>query len=293
MTGALRASNPGMSMLRALFTALLLAPALPAGAAELTADERLAAALGPAAPAARVEPVVHRLGGYRAPTGPTRDQTSPVGLEIQVGGMSREVYEYQPDGSRFEFDVSSERALVKLTLRPASFFELYGLGGGADLDSGFDEANFSTGFDLAYGGGARVTLYRQQPHDTAFFLEGRYLRHETEGTGEFDPDPDAAGDELRFDEEVRWEEWEGRAGISWRFYLTRPYVGIRYSGAEAKDIIGPEGGPNERRTMRATKHVGGFVGLDIYFDPSRRLGVTAEVSFPDTVTGHFGLRYWF
>jgi hypothetical protein len=207
--------------------------------------------------------------------------------------MSREMAEFQPDGTRFEFDVSSERALVKLTLRPVPAFQVFGLVGGADLDSGFDEANFSTDFDLAYGGGARVTLYRQRDYDTTFFLEGRYLRHETEGTGEFDPDPTVPGDEVRFDEKVRWEEWEGRAGVSWRFYYTRPFLGVRYSGAEADDIIGPEGGPNDRRRMRATRNIGGLLGIDFYFDPDRRLGFTAEISFPDQVAGHFGLRYWF
>jgi hypothetical protein len=232
--------------------------------------------------------------GYPRATGPTRDQTSPFGLEVQVGAMSREVYEFQPTGERFEFDVESTRILLKATLRPVSFFELYGLFGGADLDSPFDEAGFDTGLDLAYGGGARITFFRDRSlQDLTLFGEGRYLRHESEGTGEFDPDPNVDGDETRFDEAVRWEEWEGRFGVSWRFYTTRPYLGLRYSGAEAHDIVGPEEGPNDRRAMRATENIGGFVGIDIYFDPSRRVGLGIEATFPDYTSVTAGLKFWF
>jgi hypothetical protein len=283
---------------------------LAAEAAAAAPDDRLAEALlrpaeaatasvGPAVPAAQYPYYGRpRRSGYRAPTGPTRDQTSPLGLEAQVGGMSREVTEWQPDGTRAKFDVDSTRILLKATVRPVRAVELFGLVGAADLDSDFDEANFDTGLDLAYGGGARLTFYRDPEwYDTAVFLEGRYLQHETDGTGEFEePDPaNPTGPPIvtRFDEFIRWQEWEGRLGVSWRFYTLRPYLGIRYSSAEADDVVGPRDGPNERRTMRADDFVGGFLGVDIYFNPSRRVGLTAEVTFPDQVSGHVGLRFWF
>jgi hypothetical protein len=230
--------------------------------------------------------------GYQPPTGPTRDQTSPFGLEVQVGAMTREVRE-RVAGEEFRFDVDSTRVLVKATLRPATFFEVYGLAGGADLSSGFEDADFDGDFDFAYGGGARLTFFRDPNwFDTAVFVEGRYLQFESEASGVPFTDPITLS-EVRVDEKFRWREWEGRFGVSWRFYLSRPYVGIRYSDAEADDIIDPGGPDDTRLRLRATRHVGGFVGIDLYFDPSRRVGLTAEITFPDQVSGFAGLRVWF
>ncbi|HWP34397.1 MAG TPA: hypothetical protein VNM66_02270 [Thermodesulfobacteriota bacterium] len=238
-----------------------------------------------------------RADRYGQPAGPTRDQTSPAGLEVQVSGLSRRVIERLPTGERFRFDVDSSRILLKATVRPARPLELYGLAGGADLDSDFEDADFDGDLGAAFGGGLRLTLFRDPEwYDTALFLEGRYLQFESEASGvPFAVDNPATPEiELTFrDERFRWREWEARFGVSWRFYLSRPYLGIRYSDVEADDIIDP-GGPDDRRlTMRATRNIGGFVGLDLYFDPSRRVGLTAELSFPDYVSALVGLRIWF
>jgi hypothetical protein len=213
--------------------------------------------------------------------------------------MTREVRErgVTVTGGDFRFDVDSTRVLVKATLRPAPFFEVYGLAGGADLNSGFEDADFDGDFDFAWGGGARLTFFRDPNwFDTAVFVEGRYLQFESEASGVpfEDDDPLTPEVELVFvAEKFRWREWEGRFGVSWRFYLSRPYLGIRYSDAEADDIVDP-GGPLDRRLrLRATRHVGGFVGIDLYFDPSRRIGLTTEITFPDQVSGFAGLRVWF
>lgn len=228
----------------------------------------------------------------RSPAGPTTDQTSPFGLEVQIGGASRDMEQFI-NGQRFEFDVNSIRLLGKVTLRPLSFFEVYGLAGGAELETDLDDVTVLDGdLGVALGGGARLTIFRsREPYDTAVFVEGRYLQFESEGQGEFE-DP-VTGALVFTDEKIRWREWEGRVGVSWRFYLSRPYLGVRYSDAEADDIIGPAAGPNTRLRMRATDNIGAFLGIDLYFDPSRRAGLTAEVTFPDQVSGHVGLRVWF
>lgn len=237
-----------------------------------------------------------RFGGYQPPTGPTRDQTSPFGIEVQVGAMARRVKERLPTGEEFRFDVDSTRALVKLTLRPARFFEVYGLGGGADLNSGFEDADFDGDFDFAYGGGAKLTFFRNPDwYDTAVFAEGRFLQFESEADSvPFQVPAAPPGTVVFVNEKFRWREWEGRMGVSWRFYLARPYLGVRYSDAEADDIVDP-GGPLDTRLgrLRATRHVGGFIGADLYFDPSRQVGLTAEITFPDQVSGFAGLRVWF
>ncbi len=238
--------------------------------------------------------------GYQPPTGPTRDQTSPFGLEVQGGAMTRRVKErgVTVTGGDFRFDVDSARVLVKATLRPAPFFEVYGLAGGADLHSGFEDANFDGDFRFAWGGGARITFFRDPNwYDTTVFVEGRYLQFESEADGiEFlrDVNGDGVLDVVTASEKFRWREWEGRFGVSWRFYLSRPYLGVRYSDAEADDIV-DQGGPLDQRLgrLRATRHIGGFAGIDLYFDPSRRVGLTAEITFPDQVSGFAGLRVWF
>ncbi len=234
-----------------------------------------------------------RRRGRREPVGPTRDQTSPFGFEVQLGAASRDMEEFIA-GQRFELDVDSLRLLAKVTLRPVSFLELYGLVGGAELESDLDDITvFDGDLGLALGGGARLTIFRaREPYDTTVFLEGRYLQFESDGQGEFE-EPPGSGILVSTDEKVRWREWEGRVGVSWRFYTSRPYLGVRYSDAEADDIIGPEAGPNARLKMRATDNIGGFIGIDLYFDPSRRVGLNAEVTFPDQVTGQVGLRVWF
>ncbi len=233
-----------------------------------------------------------RRFGYQPPTGPTRDQTSPFGLEVQGGAMTRKVKE-RVAGEEFRFDVDSARVLVKATLRPAPFFEVYGLAGGADLHSGFEDADFDGDFRFAWGGGARLTFFRDPNwFDTAVFVEGRYLQFESEASGVPFTDPITLS-EVRVNEKFRWREWEGRFGTSWRFYLSRPYLGVRYSDAEADDIIDPGGPDDTRLRLRATRHIGGFVGIDLYFDPSRRIGLTAEITFPDQVSGFAGLRVWF
>lgn len=224
------------------------------------------------------------------PTGPTRDQTSPFGLEALGGEMKRGVAE-RGVGERFKFDVRSTRLLLKATLRPLRPLEIYGLIGQADLDSPAEDADFDGDFGLAWGGGARLTLVRERERaDIALFIEGRYLQFESEAPRVLFPGP--GGTTVLADEEFRWREWEGRAGISWRYLLFRPVLGLRYSDAEADDIV-RSAAAGSRLRLRATENAGGFVGLTLYFDTRRRIGLTAEVSFPDQLSGQVGLRAWF
>jgi hypothetical protein len=276
---------------------------LAAQAAAAAQEDRLAEALlrpagavaapvRPPAPAAQYPSYGRpRRSGYRAPTGPTRDQTSLFGVEVQVTGMSRDVEEFL-FGQRFEFDVDSTRLLVKPTLRPASFFELFGLAGIADL-RGDEPADFNGDNGFAYGGGARVTFFRNPEwFDTTLFAEGQYLQYESEARGVEFEDPPGSGTIVLAEEEFRWREWEARFGISWRFYYSRPYLGLRYSDVEADDIV-RFGGTSTRTPLRATDNIGGFVGIAIYFDPSRRIGLNLEATFPDYTSITGGLRFWF
>ncbi|HEX7128269.1 MAG TPA: hypothetical protein VF406_21160 [Thermodesulfobacteriota bacterium] len=224
------------------------------------------------------------------PEGPTRERTSPFGLEVLASELRRGVTE-RGAGERFDFDVRSTRLLARATFRPARGLLFYGLVGQADLDSPSEDADFDGDFGLAYGGGAGIVLSREQDrYDTTLFLEGRYLQFESEAaavafTG-------AGGDTVRADETFRWREWEARAGVSWRIHTTRPYLGLRYSDAEADARVSSGPAAGELR-LRAREHVGGFVGLDVYFSAERRIGLTVEASFPDQVAGQVGLRVWF
>lgn len=256
-------------------------------------DVRIAALGAPSAQVYRRSPPA--LGRYRPAVGPTRDQTSPFGLEIQAGFAEREV---DRSDVRFPFDVESTRLLLKATWRPVRVLELYGLAGIADLDSPFEDADFDGDFGGAIGGGARVTFFRNPEwYDTSLFLDARYLQYESEAAGvlfETTPGGCAAGVPsatcVAADQTFDWREWEARFGVAWRFYLTRPYLGLRYSDAEADSRISIS--PAEF-DLRATDNVGGFAGIDIYFDPDRRVGLNLDVSFPDQVTFTAGLKVWF
>ncbi len=276
---AVTSADPGPSS-PGLFRA-----APPAGEEDLAA--RVAALGAPEAQTYRRSPPAY--GAYRpSPVGPTRDQTSPFGLEVQAAFVSREVEE-RLAGARFAFDVESTRLLLKATFRPVSFFEVYGLGGIADLDSPFEDADFDGDFGTAFGGGARLTFFRNpQWYDTTLFVAGRYLQYESDAAGVlFETSP---GTFVQADQSFDWKEWEARAGVSWRFYLTRPYVGLRYSDAEADSRISITPTP---LTLRATDNVGAFAGIDIYFDPDRRVGLNIDVSFPDQPSFQAGLKFWF
>lgn len=294
----LLAAGAGLAILLALPAAASAEPdagglfrtAAPVGEDDLGA--RVAAVGVPRAqPSYRRSPPA--TGPYRPPAlGPTRDQTSPFGLEILVGVMDREV---DRSDVRFPFDVESTRLLGKVTFRPASFFEIYGLGGIADLDSPFEDADFDGDFGAAYGGGARLTFFRDPEwYDITVFAEGRYLQFESDASGVLfeAPDPGNPGETILVaaDQFFDWREWEGRVGVSWRFYLTRPYLGLRYSDAEADSRVSIS--PAEF-DLRAEDNVGGFVGIDIYFDPDRRIGLNLDLSFPDQTSFQAGLKFWF
>lgn len=281
-----------------LAAALLATPGLAAaadpsglfGVTPIAADEDLAtrvAALGtPSAQTYRRGPPA--TAPYRPAADLTRDQTSPFGLEVLASFVSREVEE-RVAGTRFAFDVESTRLLLKATFRLATFFEVYGLAGIADLDSPFEDADFDGDFGAAFGGGARLTFFRNPEwFDTTVFVEGRYLQYESDASG---VPFEAGGGAIVFaDQSFDWREWEGRVGASWRFYLTRPYVGLRYSDAEADSRISIT--PAEL-DLRAVDNVGAFLGIDIYFDPDRRVGLNLEASFPDQPSVQAGLKVWF
>jgi hypothetical protein len=194
-------------------------------------------------------------------------------------------------GERFDFDVRSTRLLARATFRPVRAVQVYGLIGQADLDSPSEDADFDGDFGLALGGGVRLAVSRERDrYDTTFFVEGRYLQFESEAAGV--PFTAADGSTVVADEEFRWREWEGRVGVSWRVHTSRPYVGLRYSDAEADARVSSGPASGELR-LRASENVGGFVGLDLYFSPRRRIGLSVEASFPDQVAGQVGLRVWF
>ena len=224
------------------------------------------------------------------PEGPTREQTSPFGLEVLASELRRGMTDHGT-GDRSDFDVRSTRLLARVTFRPVRSLFFYGLVGQADLDSPSEDADFDGDFGIAYGGGAGLALSREEDrYDTTLFLEGRYLQFESEASAV--PFTDAGGNTVRADERFRWREWEGRVGVSWRIHTTRPYLGLRYSDAEADTRVSSGPAAGEHR-LRAREHVGGFVGLDVYFSAERRIGLTVEASFPDQVAGQVGLRVWF
>lgn len=231
---------------------------------------------------------------YRAAR--TSEEPGLFFIETTVGGYSRDIEERITDPAPGGATVTAEgtadttRLLARFGIRPIPILELYGLVGGADLT--IDEFDFSGDFDVAYGGGARLTFYQSPIYPgLKFYIEGNALQFES-GDIHLVQLHRSDGTLLFYDfqnEKIRWTEYTGMVGIRGRYFLTEPYGGVRASWVSARDRI-PGFGDLHIRQQDA---VGLFAGADIYLDRSRTVAINVEATAIDQNSIRGGLRFNF
>lgn len=194
--------------------------------------------------------------------------------------------------------IESLRLLGKLSFRIIDPVEIYGLAGGNDLE--LKDFDFSSDFSGAYGGGIRVTLFRETSPDMPYqiFADYRYLRFKAHDTIFFQPTdefgaPIPAGNpgEL-LNEEVVWNEHVLKLGILARHYEFEPYGGIRFSVVKGKDHL-PSQFQTLDLTFKQSDTFGIFGGVAYYLSRDEKAALFIEGSLFDQYSLTGGIRVGF
>lgn len=194
--------------------------------------------------------------------------------------------------------VQSLRLLGKLSFRVVDALEIYGVAGGSDLE--LKDFEFNSDFSGAYGGGARVVLFRETSPEMPYqvFADYRYLRFKAHDTTFFQPTdengvPVPAGNpgEL-LNEEVVWNEHVLKLGVMGRHDEFEPYGGIRFSVVRGKDRL-PSQFQQLDLTFKQSDTFGIFVGTSYYLSRSEKAAVFIEGSLFDQYSLAGGIRVGF
>lgn len=215
------------------------------------------------------------------------------------------------------FSVQSLRLLGKLSVQIIEPIEVYGLLGGSDLEMNETNTDFSSNFTGAYGGGARVVLYRDKDPRRPFqiFAEYRFLTFKPSDTISFLPQVvcdtsippsicDVNGDgtvdvgqtvtlaDEIVRERIRWQEHTVKLGVMGRDYEFEPYGGIRFSFVKGKDHI-PAAVETVNLDLKQNDTFGIFLGTAYYLSPSERAALFVEGSLFDQYSLTGGVRVGF
>ncbi len=197
--------------------------------------------------------------------------------------------------------VQSLRLLGKLSIRIVDPLEIYGLLGGANLDS--DDLKFHSDFSGAYGGGARLVLFRERRARTPFqiFADYRFLQYKVHDTVLFNPQiVDANGnvvslippDGENVNEKIRWQEHVVKFGFMARDYEFEPYGGVRFSFVKGKDHL-PNSVQDLTLKVRQDEVFGVFLGTSYYLTDSDKAALFIEGSLFDQYSLTGGIRVGF
>jgi len=215
------------------------------------------------------------------------------------------------------FSVESLRLLAKLSVQIVEPIEIYGLLGGSDLEIDETNTDFSSDFTGAYGGGARVVLYRDKNPRRLFqvFADYRFLTFKPNDTINFlpqvvcdtsipasicDVDGDGAvdvgeivtlADEI-VRERIRWQEHTVKIGVMGRDHEFEPYGGIRFSFVKGKDHI-PASVEKVDLDLKQNDTFGIFLGTFYYLTPSDQAALFIEGSLFDQYSLTGGVRVGF
>lgn len=213
------------------------------------------------------------------------------------------------------FSAQSLRLLAKLSVRVVDPVEVYGLLGGSDLE--IDGTGFSSDFTGAYGGGARLILYREKDPRRPFqiFADYRFLTFKANDTVHFLPQVscdtsipasicDVDGDGVvdvgqivtladeAVRERIRWTEHTVKFGVMARDYEFEPYGGIRFSFVKGKDRI-PASAQTLNLDLKQNDTFGIFLGTSYYLTPSDQAALFIEGSLFDQFSLTGGVRVGF
>ena len=193
----------------------------------------------------------------------------------------------------------SLRLLAKLSVRIIDPIELYAVAGGSDLEltgSGFD---YSSDFSGAYGGGARLILFRENSAEMPYqvFADYRFLRFKTHDTTLFFPTDAGLGvpvgntGEL-LNEKIQWNEHLLKLGIMGRHDEFEPYGGIRFSLVRGKDFL-PSQFQELHIKFKQSDTFGVFFGTSYYLSRSDKAALFIEASLFDQNSLAGGIRVGF
>lgn len=214
--------------------------------------------------------------------------------------------------------VQSLRLLGKFSLRIVDAVEIFGLVGGSDLE--IDDLNFRSDFSGAWGGGAKIILYREDSREGSFqvFADYRFLRFEVNDRVSFTPfvneatvpgrDIDGNGqasenktvlltDQL-VNEEIDWTEHVVRFGLRGRHAEFEPYGGIRFSFVDGKENLplaaqGLIQAQNLNLDFKQDDTFGIFFGTSYYLSRSERASLFIEANLLDQYALAGGVRIGF
>jgi opacity protein-like surface antigen len=196
----------------------------------------------------------------------------------------------------------SLRLFGKLSVRIIDPIEIYGLAGGSDL--GISDFGYNADFGGAYGGGARIVLFREEGarNPFEFFTEYRFLTYKTSDSVHFAPTDDAngngtidPGEELTNEivkEKIRWTEHSLKFGVMGRHDEFEPYGGIRFSIVRGKDFIPSQAQPLHL-DLKQSDTFGIFAGTAYYLAPSEKAALFIEGSLFDQYSLTGGVRVGF
>jgi opacity protein-like surface antigen len=235
------------------------------------------------------------------------NEDSRIHFEALFEALERDIEEEATtfQGQNFPEETAtaqSLRLLGKLSIRVIDPLEIYGLIGGSDLE--VDDFGFSSDFEGAYGGGARVILFRERDPRRPFqiFADYHFLRFEAEDRVSFAPTIDLNGngvidpgetltDEI-VEEEIDWLEHVLKIGVMGRHYEFEPYGGIRFSVVRGEDRI-------HSQVQRLDLDIenddtfGIFLGTAYYLSPSEQAALFVEGSLFDQYSLTGGIRVGF
>lgn len=195
----------------------------------------------------------------------------------------------------------SLRLLGKLSVRIVDPLEIYGLVGGSDLS--IDDFGFDADFGGAYGGGARIVLFRERNPRRPFqiFADYRFLQFKVSDSVLFDPTiVDNSGNLVHLlppsgesvKEKIRWTEHTLKIGVMGRDYAFEPYGGIRFSFVKGKDHV-PTSVQTLDLDLKQSDTFGIFLGTSYYLTPSDQAALFIEGSLFDQYSLSGGIRVGF
>ncbi len=189
---------------------------------------------------------------------------------------------------RSNTSIQSLRLLAKVGVRVADPLEIYGAVGGSNLD--IDEFTFSSNFVEAYGGGVRLSLFRERDPRMPYeiFTDYRYLQFKGHDTVNFLGSEANPVEEL-LRETIRWTEHTIRFGIQGRHFEYEPYGGVRFSFINGNDHL-PSPTQNLNIGFRQRDTFGLFVGTRYYLSPSEQAALFIEGSIIDQFSLAGGIR---
>lgn len=218
-------------------------------------------------------------------------------IEFSIGIQERDIHlksDELANCCKVEGVAVSTRVMTRVGLRPIPRLEIFGLVGGVSL--GIEEfGGFDSKFEVAYGGGGRILLYKTSyPQSSGLFLEYQYLQFSAQDRVEIEK-----GDPVVVtlqDQRIEWEEHLVKIGGEYRYGPYRSYGGFRVSflrGESLFSLVSPPSNEIGPAIIEEDDTIGVFAGVDIFLDARELLVLNLEMSLFDVNAFRVGMVFAF